>query len=83
MKFVHHSNDYIFHTGMGREGMRGFSPSAEPDMIYISIRTFWLCCAELTVGGQCERRETGLGAITVNQVGVVWARTRLLIMRVV
>lgn len=56
--------------------MRGFWPRAEPDMIYISVRPFRLCCGELTIGGQCERRET----ITVNQVGVVMVWTRLLIM---
>lgn len=65
------------------EGMRGFCPGAEPDMIYMSIRPFWLCCGELTVGGQCKRNEAVLEAITVNRVGVVMVWTRLLIMRVI
>lgn len=43
--------------------MRELGARAELD-ISISARSLWLCCGELTVGRQHERRETGLEVIS-------------------
>lgn len=79
VKSVCHSNDFTFLLGWEWEVRRGFSPRAKLGMVYTSTRSLWLCCGELTVGGQCERSETGLEATAAIQVAVVMVWTRLLI----
>lgn len=79
VKSVCHSTDFTFLLGWEWEVRRGFSPRAKLGTVYISMPSLWLCCGELTVGGQREKSETGLEATVAIQVGAVMVWTRLLI----
>lgn len=80
VKSACHSNDFTFLLEWEWEVRRGSSPRAKLGMVCISMCSLWLCCGELTVGGQRERSETGLEATAAIQVAVVMVWTRLLIM---
>lgn len=49
MRCERHSEDLMFHAGMGRGGSVSKSRT---DRIRISLRSLWLCCGGQAAGGR-------------------------------